>query len=100
MLPADQSTGSEGPVASFPGAGSTACAPEGRMRSAHHLTAPGALVPCPAGLPFRCHRCRARTFMQVSLRRASLLEGLEDTGQSVNRASLVGRGWGAERPQG
>ena len=100
MLPPDQSTGSEGPVASFPGAGSTACAPEGRMRSAHHLTAPGALVPCPAGLPFRCHRCRARTFMQVSLRRASLLEGLEDTGQSVNQASLVGRGWGGERPQG
>ena len=100
MLPADQSTGSEGPVASFPRTGSTACAPEGRMRSAHHLIAPGALVPYPAGHPLRCRRCGARTFMQVSLRHASLLERLEDTGQSVNQASLVGRGWGGERPQG
>ena len=83
MLSADQSTGSEEPAASFPGAGSTACAPEGRMRSAHHLIAPGALVPCPGGHPLRCRcrRCRAHTVMQVSLWCASLLEGLEDTGQ-------------------
>lgn len=93
MLPTDQSTGSKGPVASFPGVGSTAWAPNGRMRSTHHLIALGALALCPGGHPLQCRRCRAHTFMQVSLRSASLLEGLEDTGQSVNQASLVGRGW-------
>lgn len=79
MLPADQSTGSEEPGASFPGAGSTACVPEGEDAVSPSPDCSWCSVPHPGGchpLQCRCRRCRAHTVMLVSLWCASLLEGL------------------------
>ena len=84
-LSADQSTGSKGPAASFPGAGPAACAPEGRMRSAPHLVALGAPS---APLPWRASSPTPQVqsrHLPAGVTRASLFEGLEGTGQSVDR---------------
>ena len=84
-LSADQSTGSKASAASFPGAGPTACAPEGRMRSAPHLVALGAPS---APLPWRASSPTPQVqsrHLPAGVTPASLFEGLEGTGQSVDR---------------
>lgn len=74
---------------SFLGQDPLPVSPEGRMRLvAHHLIAPGAWSPHPGGHPLPMSMSQVQgyhTVMLVSLWCASLLEGLEDTGQSVNR---------------
>ena len=88
-LSADQSTGSKAPAASCPGAGPTACAPEGRMRSAPHLVALGAPS---APLPWRASSPTPQVqsrHLPAGVTPASLFEGLEGTGQSVGGAGAI-----------